>query len=178
MLLPGVVLEFDDPELAGCTVGDVLDDPDAFVGETLADPIEGVEDGRCKAKIMRGGDGTPCIHSFAHGRIHLRAQIRRERSAGVARLATATDAVPTLVRLVGMADLDAVETDGAAAAGEGLSERRRARYQRALLKAADKEQDARRNAAARTRAAATRRIRDRCSVRRCLTPRGCRRWPC
>jgi hypothetical protein len=37
-LLPSVVLPFDDDEHAGCTVADVLVDPDKFVGATLADP--------------------------------------------------------------------------------------------------------------------------------------------
>ena len=68
MLRPDIELPFDDPELAGCTVGDVLADPERFEGETLADPLEGVAYGRCVAKIMRRADGTPWIHSFAHGR--------------------------------------------------------------------------------------------------------------
>jgi hypothetical protein len=46
----------------------VLADPDRFVGETLADPLEGADYGRCKAKIMQAGDGGLFIHSFAHGR--------------------------------------------------------------------------------------------------------------
>jgi hypothetical protein len=41
ILLPDVELAFDDPEFAGCTVGDVLADPDRFEGATLADPLEG-----------------------------------------------------------------------------------------------------------------------------------------
>jgi hypothetical protein len=68
VLLPPVVLAFDDPELEGKTVADVLANPAAFEGETLADPLEGFEYGRCKARIMRRADGTPWIHSFAHGR--------------------------------------------------------------------------------------------------------------
>src|SRR6516162_1181557 len=68
VLLPDVDLPFDDPALAGCTVGDVLADPERFEGETLADPLEGVSYGRCVAKIRRRADGTPWIHSFAHGR--------------------------------------------------------------------------------------------------------------
>ena len=68
VLLPDIVLPFDDPEFAGCTVGDVLADPDRFDGATLADPLEGVEYGTCKAKIMRRADGTLWIHTFAHGR--------------------------------------------------------------------------------------------------------------
>ena len=67
ILLPGVELVFDDDEFAGCTVADVLADPARFEGATLADPLEGVEDGRCKAKVFIRRDGTPWINSFAHG---------------------------------------------------------------------------------------------------------------
>ena len=63
--------------LAGCTVGDVLADPERYVGETLADPLEGVDYGRCCAMIMRRADGTPWIHSFAHGRTIYELQLRR-----------------------------------------------------------------------------------------------------
>ena len=68
VLLPDIELPFDDKTLTGRTVRDVLCDPDRFVGETLADPVEGISYGRCKAKIMRRADGTLWIHSFAHGR--------------------------------------------------------------------------------------------------------------
>jgi hypothetical protein len=68
VLLPCVALPFDDPKLAGITVADVLADPARFEGATLADPLEGVGYGRCCAMIMRRADGTPWIHSFAHGR--------------------------------------------------------------------------------------------------------------
>ena len=72
MLLPDHVLEFFDKELKGCTVGDVLKDPERFKDRTLADPIEGVSYGRQTAKVMLGyflGDynGPPFINSFAHG---------------------------------------------------------------------------------------------------------------
>ena len=49
-------------------MADVLADPERFIGETLADPLEGVEYGRCKAKVMRPDEGRLFIHSFAHGR--------------------------------------------------------------------------------------------------------------
>ena len=68
ILLPDVVLPFDDEDLEGCTVADVLADPVRFDGATLADPLEGIDYGRCVARIMRRDDGTPWIHSFAHGR--------------------------------------------------------------------------------------------------------------
>src|SRR5439155_20907853 len=41
VLLPPIELPFDNAALAGCTVADVLADPDRFEGEMLADPIEG-----------------------------------------------------------------------------------------------------------------------------------------
>ena len=66
--LSDVVLPFDDKDMEGCTVKDVLADPDRFVGATLADPLEGVGYGRCKAKVMRRAAGDVRIHSFAHGR--------------------------------------------------------------------------------------------------------------
>jgi hypothetical protein len=66
VLYPDVELEFD--HLGAVTVGIVLADPDRYVGETLADPMEGVDYGRCKAMVMRANDGNLLIHSFAHGR--------------------------------------------------------------------------------------------------------------
>ena len=69
VLLPDVILPFDDEELSGRTVGDVLANPERFMGATLADPLEGPEYGRGKAKVMRRSDGWPWINSFAHGRV-------------------------------------------------------------------------------------------------------------
>ena len=37
--------------------------------------------GRCVAKILRRPDGTPWIHSFAHGRTVYELKIRRRRGA-------------------------------------------------------------------------------------------------
>jgi hypothetical protein len=73
ILRPDVELPFDDKEFQGCTVRDVLADPDRFVGATLADPLEGIEYGVCKAKILRRADGSLWIHSFAHGRSRQRS---------------------------------------------------------------------------------------------------------
>src|SRR4029077_18343635 len=66
VLFPDVELEFD--HLGIVTVGAVMADPDRFVGETLADPMEGVGYGRNKAMLLKGDNGTLLIHSFAHGR--------------------------------------------------------------------------------------------------------------
>jgi hypothetical protein len=88
----------------------VLDDPPRFAGETLADPIEGAEDGRCKAKIMWDGIGPPFIHSFAHG--YATYRLRYDAAGVQARIARtdAADVVAAMVRLAGIADLNAVET--------------------------------------------------------------------
>ena len=68
VLFSSHALEFDNIELAGKTVKDVLDDPAAFENQTLADPLDGADEGRCKAKVMIGRDGVPFINSFArHG---------------------------------------------------------------------------------------------------------------
>jgi hypothetical protein len=67
-LLPHIELPFDDPEFKGHTVAQVLADPDRYVGETLADPLEGPDYGTGKAQVLRRADGSLCVHSFAHGR--------------------------------------------------------------------------------------------------------------
>src|SRR5262249_33298104 len=66
VLFPCVELDFD--HLGIVPVAAVLSKLDEFVGETLADPLEGAAYGRCKAKLMSGTDGTLFIHSFAHAR--------------------------------------------------------------------------------------------------------------
>ena len=45
-----------------CHVGDR-----GFRWRDLADPLEGINYGRCKAKVLRGEQGEIIIHSFAHG---------------------------------------------------------------------------------------------------------------
>jgi hypothetical protein len=81
MLYPDVELEFD--HLGIVSVGAVLADPDRYVGETLADPMEGLDYGRCKAMVMRGHDGNLLIHSFAHGRgiYYLRYDLKSAKGA-------------------------------------------------------------------------------------------------
>src|SRR5262249_6031122 len=106
---PDIVLPFDDPELAGCTVGDVLADPEGFEDETLADPLEGVAYGRCVAKIMRRADGTPWIHSFAHGRTIYELKYDAASVRKAIEKASKDDVVATFTRLAVTADIDAVE---------------------------------------------------------------------
>jgi hypothetical protein len=112
VLRPDVVLPFDDDDLAGCTVGDVLADPERFEGETLADPLEGVEYGTCKAKILRCPDGTPWINSFAHGGIRYTLKHDAASVRAAMEKAAMDDVVATFTRLVPGADLDPVEEEG------------------------------------------------------------------
>lgn len=111
VLLPDVELPFDDPELAGHTAADVLADPARYAGQTLADPLEGPEYGRNVAKIMLRADGTPWIHSFAHGRTiyELRYDAATIRKA----LATARpeEIVSTFTRLAAFGDLEENELE-------------------------------------------------------------------
>jgi hypothetical protein len=81
VLFSDVELEFDDVGVV--TVGAVLADPDRFIGETLADPLEGVDYGRCKAMVMKGDDDALLIHSFAHGNgiYFLRHDLRSAKAA-------------------------------------------------------------------------------------------------
>jgi hypothetical protein len=81
VLYSDLELEFDD--LGVVTVGAVLADPDRFIGETLADPLEGIDYGRCKAMVMKGDDDALLIHSFAHGNglYFLRHDLRSAKAA-------------------------------------------------------------------------------------------------
>jgi hypothetical protein len=109
VLRPDIVLPFDDPELAGCTVGDVLANPEFYEGETLADPLEGVAYGRCVAKIMRRADGTPWIHSFAHGRTSYELKHDATAVRKAMEKAVKDEVVATFALLAAGADIDAVE---------------------------------------------------------------------
>ena len=147
VLRPDIELPFDDPALAGCTVGDVLADPERFEGETLADPLEGVEYGPCKARIMRRSDGTPWIHSFAHGRTVY--ELKHDAAACARRWRGAKeDVVATFALLAAGADLDAIEIGAAPAGQESL--RHGLRVINSVLKAAQQKQAAQNLEAMRT----------------------------
>jgi hypothetical protein len=156
VLRPDVVLPFDDPELAGCTVGDVLADPDRFVGETLADPLEGVDYGRCVAKILRRENGSLLIHSFAHGRTIYDLRLDAAAVRTMMMRVLEAEAVAVFVRQAVTADLDATE----------LEELRQLAHERSkiglrvitsTLKAAQRQQAEQDAKAARARQAAQRR---------------------
>lgn len=100
VLLPDVVLPFDDPDLDGITVANVLAEPARYAGATLADPLEGIEYGRCKAKIMRRADGAPWIHSFAHGRTIYELRYDAAAARAAINAAKPDEAADLFVRLV------------------------------------------------------------------------------
>jgi hypothetical protein len=110
-LLPDLVLPFDDEDLAGATVADVLADPARFEGATLADPLEGVGYGACKAKIMRRADGSPWVHSFAHGRTIYELKFDARAAQATLRNTAAADVAGAFVHLVLTADLDEAEIE-------------------------------------------------------------------
>jgi hypothetical protein len=111
VLLPSVILPFDNPDLAEKTVADVLSEPAAFEGETLADPLEGIDYGRCKARIMRSADGTPWINSFAHGRTIYELKLDASAIRAAMSAADAGDVVQTFIRLALLADIGATEEE-------------------------------------------------------------------
>jgi hypothetical protein len=79
VLLPEVVLPFDDEELAGCTVGDVLADPMRFEGATLADPVEGRRV-RSRLREDHGRGRRNAVDPLVCARPrHLSAALRRRR---------------------------------------------------------------------------------------------------
>jgi hypothetical protein len=111
VLLPNIVLPFDDEELAGCSVAEVLADPERFEGATLADPLEGIDYGVSKACIMRRADGSLWIHSFAHGRTTY--ELKLDRAAVQAAMERVEDEAVARVflDLVFRADLDGLDIE-------------------------------------------------------------------
>ncbi len=105
-LLPFITLSWDDPGLAGRTVADVLADPGRFVGETLADPLEGIPYGRTKAIVMQRADGSLWIHSFAHGRTVYELRHDAGSVAAAIRAAPKDAMVETFLQLLPVAALE------------------------------------------------------------------------
>ena len=177
VLRPDIELPFDDPDLAGCTVGDVLADPERFEGETLADPLEGEEYGPCKARIMRRCR-RHAVDPLVRPRPHrLRTQVRRRRVRKAMEKAAKEDVVAAFVRLAAGADIDAVELEelrqlAKELSGVGLH------AINAMLKAAQKQHAAQQAKAARAQHAASRQDPRPLIRAPFLTTRGCRRWAC
>jgi hypothetical protein len=107
VLFPELELQFD--HLGTVTVGAVLADPARFIEETLADPMEGVGYGRCKAIVLKSDDGTLLIHSFAHGRgIYWVRHDLNSAKAGFAQ-APAVGMVDHAMAILAQAELEADE---------------------------------------------------------------------
>jgi hypothetical protein len=111
VLRPETVLDFDDDDLAGATVADVLREPDRYIGETLGDPIEGVAYGRGRAKILRRGDAL-IVHSLAHG-ISSVYVLKHDRPSieALVRAAAPDEALSTLIDNIVLGDLDPAEVE-------------------------------------------------------------------
>lgn len=112
VLLPHIVLDFDHSEPA--SVGDVLSDPDRFIGETLADPLEGAAYGRSKAIVLRSQIEPQqiIINSFAHGHAFYRL-CHDARTVGAALdNADPRHVVDVLCAMVGQAEIEADEMVG------------------------------------------------------------------
>jgi hypothetical protein len=139
VLRPDVALEFDDEDLAGTTVADVLADPDKFIGETLADPIEGVVYGRCKAKVLPSGN-TVIIRSFAHG-LGTVYELKRDKRAieAAVRAAKPEDALQVLIDGIVHGDVDPVETEALLVVGVGVTGTKK-RELNAILKKAQRSE--------------------------------------
>lgn len=110
-LFPDVILPFDSPALAGKTVGDVLANPRAFAGETLADPLEGIDYGDCKAKIMLSASDTPWINSFAHGRTTYNLRYDARSIAALLASAPAEAVASTFTKLMANAEIEPSEAE-------------------------------------------------------------------
>jgi hypothetical protein len=148
VLLPDLVLPFDDPDFAGCTVADVIADPDKFEGATLADPLEGIDYGACKAQVMRRADGTIWIHSFAHGRTVYELKLNAAAVRAAIERADKETVVKLFIELTVVADLDDEELEGLrnlAAEKSGINRRTIAGMLKATLekKAAQRVQEMR-----------------------------------
>jgi hypothetical protein len=155
ILLPDTVLPFDASELQGKTVGEVLAEPDRFVGETLADPLEGEAYGRCKAKIMRRPDGSVWINSFAHGRSAYELKHDAGSVEAALRRGEPKEAAAKFVQLLLVADLAPDEEQSLRDLVCSLSGVK-ARPLAAKIKAARQEQSQKRAEAERQRRAAER----------------------
>jgi hypothetical protein len=92
VITPDVTLYFDD--LGVVTGREILASPEKYIGETLCDPMDGLDSGPNKAKVLHStrNPGRLFIHSFAHGgatydlRHDLRSAEDAIRAAPVAQL--------------------------------------------------------------------------------------------
>jgi hypothetical protein len=99
--------------------------PPDFIGETLADPLEGTEYGRCKAKVMGTPETGLIIHSFAHGRSTYHLKMDLPMAEALLAKTTKERVIPDFVSAVDLAQLEAedierLKADVARTAGVGV----------------------------------------------------------
>jgi hypothetical protein len=154
ILLPDVVLTFEDSDIGNVTITDILADPDHFVGEAMADPLEGPSYGPSCAKVMQRPDGSLWIYSFAHGRTTY--EIKFDARAVQAKIEAAREnAAAVFVEFAMKAWLDDLETErlrNLAAELSGITKRTIS----AMLKGARRQFNKQRAAQERQRRAAER----------------------
>jgi hypothetical protein len=94
LVSPDFELAFDDPAIGVVTVAEVLSDRARFIGQTLADPLEGPTYGRCKALVMEDRfNGGLFIKSFAHGGVGYRLVLNEAMIRAMIERAKPEDAV-------------------------------------------------------------------------------------
>jgi hypothetical protein len=125
VLLPAIELTFADPTIGVVTVGDVLADPDKYVDEPLADPLEGPAYGRQTAKVLRRPDGSLFVNSFAHGGQAFELKLDAGAIGKLLAQTPANNVVDLMIHHVLTGSLDEVEADAlvrqaAKAANAGL----------------------------------------------------------
>ena len=111
VLLPDLDLAFDDPDLSGSTVADILADPEKFIDATLADPLEGLEYGPGKAKVLRRPDGGLMVNSFAHGGATYELKLDCAAVRAILERTAVEEVVAVFIRCVLTADLDRIENE-------------------------------------------------------------------
>ena len=103
-------LQFDDDDLGTVTVDAIMADPAKYDGETLADPIDGIEYGPGKAKLFINDDGTIVVNSFAHGGRSFRL-LHSAASARAAIEKAGEEAAKIYIKVILAADINAGEED-------------------------------------------------------------------
>ena len=85
-------------------------DPATYDGETLADPIDGIEYGPGKAKLFINDDGSIVVNSFAHGGRSFRL-LHSAASARAAIEKAGEEAAKIYIKVILAADINAGEED-------------------------------------------------------------------
>ncbi len=110
-LLPDHPLVFDDPAIGEVTVADVLSNPPNYISETLADPLEGTDYGRCKAKVVGTPETGLIIHSFAHGRAIYHLKMDLPMVEAILAKSTKETVISDFVSAVDLAQLEAEDIE-------------------------------------------------------------------